>query len=129
MGWGQRVPDPQERSTFESSILRWEEREQAGHASMLRWYRELIALRHAEEDLHDPSLRRTRVEVLAEETVLLRRGALAVLSHRGPGPVAAGPRAEQVLAAFGEMTLGADGTIHLAGPGAVVLRPSPGTGG
>ena len=129
MGWGDQVPDPQLRSTFESSILRWEEREQAGHASMLRWYRELIALRHAEEDLHDPSLRRTRVEVLAEETVLLRRGALAVLSHRGPGPVAAGPRAEQVLAAFGEMTLGADGTIHLAGPGAVVLRPSPGTGG
>ncbi|ATG52282.1 malto-oligosyltrehalose trehalohydrolase [Brachybacterium vulturis] len=124
MGWAAQVPDPQLRSTFESSILRWREREQAGHAAMLEWYRTLIALRRAHADLHDPALAATAVDVLAEGTVLLRRGALAVLAHRGPGPLPAGPRAAEVLASFGEMTRGADGTLALAGPGAVVLRPA-----
>ena len=124
MGWGQRVPDPQERSTFESSILRWPERERAEHARMLEWYRALIALRRAEPDLRDGDLRAVRVEVLAEETVLLHRGDLAVLAHRGPGPLREGPRAEQVLASFGEITQGAHGRLSLEGPGAVVLRPA-----
>lgn len=124
MGWAAQVPDPQLRSTFESSILRWQEREQPGHAAMLQWYRTLIALRREQADLHDPALAATAVEVLAEGTVLLRRGGLAVLAHRGPGPLTAGPRAAEVLASFGEVTCGADGTLALAGPGAVVLRPA-----
>ncbi|WP_394214774.1 malto-oligosyltrehalose trehalohydrolase [Brachybacterium vulturis] len=123
MGWGKQVPDPQLRSTFESSILRWREREQTGHAAMLEWYRTLIALRREHADLRDPALATTAVEVLAEGTVLLRRGGLAVLAHRGPGPHPAGPRAAEVLASFGEVARNADGTLALAGPGAVVLRP------
>ena len=91
MGWGQTVPDPQERATFESSILCWEEREQGAHARMLAWYRALIVLRRERSDLHDPDLRRTEVEVLAEETVLLHRGELTVLAHRGPGEMVDGP--------------------------------------
>jgi len=126
MGWGDRVPDPQARPTFESSFLRWEEREQGAHASMLEWYRRLIALRHELPDLHDPDLGRTSVEVLAEETVLLRRGGVAVLAHRGPGPLVAGPRALEVLASFGDLSQGADGALRLAGAGAVVLRPADG---
>lgn len=125
MGWADAVPDPQLRSTFESSILRWQEREQSEHAAMLRWYRTLLALRRSESDLHDPALAATSLEVLGEETVLLRRGALAVLAHRGPGPLREGPRAAEVLAAFGEVTTTHDGALALAGPGAVVLRPSP----
>ena len=123
MGWGQTVPDPQKRATFESSILRWEEREQGAHARMLAWYRALIALRRERSDLHDPDLRRTEVEVLAEETVLLHRGELTVLAHRGPGEMVDGPRAAEVLAAFGELEHGPDGRLALRGPGAVVLRP------
>ncbi|WP_316249172.1 DUF3459 domain-containing protein [Brachybacterium sp. Z12] len=122
MGWGQTVPDPQKRATFESSILRWEEREQGAHARMLAWYRALIALRRERSDLHDPDLRRTEVEVLAEETVLLHRGELTVLAHRGPGEMVDGPRAAEVLAAFGELEHGPDGRLALRGPGAVVLR-------
>ncbi|MGP9539847.1 malto-oligosyltrehalose trehalohydrolase [Brachybacterium sp. AOP43-C2-M15] len=122
MGWDDRVPDPQRRSTFESSILRWEERGRAEHAGMLDWYRTLIHLRRAHAELHDPDLRRVSVEILAEETVLLHRGDLAVLAHRGPGPLTAGPRAAEVLASFGDPTRSADGTLRLPGPGAVVLR-------
>src|SRR5699024_2764094 len=126
MGWAEQVPDPQLRSTFESSILRWAEREQAGHAEMLAWYRTLIALRRAHAELHDPSLAATRVEVLSEETVLLHRGGLAVLAHRGPGPSTAGPRAAEVLASFGAVSRHPDGALGLDGAGAVVLRPARG---
>ena len=124
MGWAEQVPDPQRRETFESSILRWQEREEAPHAAMLAWYRTLIALRREHPDLHDPDLRTTSVEVLAEGTVLLHRGALAVLAHRGPGATGTGPRAAEVLASFGEVGRSEDGTVQLDGPGAVVLRPA-----
>lgn len=123
MGWAEQVPDPQSRTTFESSMLRWEEREQGSHAQMLQWYRTLISLRREHADLHDPDLRRTRVEARAEETVLMRRGELAVLAHRGPGPLTAGPRAAEILASFGEVNRMTDGTLTMSGPGAVVLRP------
>lgn len=125
MGWDEQVPDPQAASTHEASILQWAERELPAHARMLDWYRTLIALRHAHPDLHDPDLRRTRAEILAEPTVLLHRGELAVLAHRGPGPLEAGPRASEVLASFGKVHRAADGAVQLEGPGAVVLRPTP----
>ncbi len=45
-GWDPRsVPDPQERETFLRSKLDWDEPGQSEHAAMLRWYRDLIALR------------------------------------------------------------------------------------
>ena len=124
MGWDQTVPDPQARSTFESSLLCWEERGQGAHARMLQWYRTLIGLRREQADLRDPNLQRTSLEVLAEETVLLHRGGLAVLAHRGPGPTADGPHAAEVLAAFGDLEQTADGALALRGPGAAVLRPA-----
>lgn len=39
------VPDPQDRQTFLRSKLKWEEAGASPHADMLRWYRELLALR------------------------------------------------------------------------------------
>jgi maltooligosyltrehalose trehalohydrolase len=126
MGWAEEVPDPQARSTFVGSQLHWQERGEGEHARMLEWYRELIALRRALPALRSGDLTATRVEVLAEETVLLRRGELALLAHRGPGALAAADgrvlRAGELLAGFGEPGLGEDGTVHLAGPGAAVLR-------
>ncbi|HEX6538477.1 MAG TPA: malto-oligosyltrehalose trehalohydrolase [Candidatus Dormibacteraeota bacterium] len=47
-GWDPaQVPDPQDPATFARSVLRWDELSQEEHASMLGWYRELIALRRA----------------------------------------------------------------------------------
>ncbi len=126
MGWTGPVPDPQDRATFVGSQLRWEERAEGEHARMLEWYRRLIALRALHGALRSGDLAATRVEVLAEETVLMRRGELAVLAHRGPGPLAATGsrvlRAEEVLAAFGPLHRGEDGTVLLDGAGAAVLR-------
>src|SRR5690606_28643355 len=146
MGWGQEVPDPQARETFTGSILRWEEAGTGEHARMREWYRTLIALRRAEPALRAADLRRTRCEVLGEDTVLLRReaapagtdaagtdgplGEIAVLVHRGEAPaqlpVAAG---EAVLLASSEAVLAGraagDAPLHLEGPGALVVRLSP----
>lgn len=41
------LPDPQSLSTYEQSKLNWEERADAQHASMLRLYKESLALRHS----------------------------------------------------------------------------------
>lgn len=122
MGWDGTVPDPQARSTFASSILRHEERTVGDHARILDWYRTLITLRRTHPAFLDPALRRTSVEILAEETVLLCRGTLGVLSHRGPGPLADVPRALEILSSFGEASLSSDGTVQMADAGAVILR-------
>jgi maltooligosyltrehalose trehalohydrolase len=126
MGWAEEVPDPQERGTFARSQLRWQERAEGEHARMLEWYRRLIALRREHPELRSGDLAATGVEVLAEETVLMRRGDLAVLSHRGPGAMRTGEgrslRAEEVLAGFGPLRQDADGAVHLDGAGAAVLR-------
>ncbi|MBV8528672.1 MAG: malto-oligosyltrehalose trehalohydrolase [Candidatus Dormibacteraeota bacterium] len=47
-GWDPaQVPDPEDPATFTRSVLRWDETCEGEHASMLRWYRDLIALRRA----------------------------------------------------------------------------------
>ena len=126
MGWAAEVPDPQQRSTFVGSQLRWEERAEGEHGRMLEWYRELIALRRAHQALRSGDLAATRVEVLAEETVLMHRGELSVLAHLGPGALAAADgrvlHAEEVLGSFGPLRHGQDGGVHLDGAGAAVLR-------
>jgi maltooligosyltrehalose trehalohydrolase len=44
-GWQDLVPDPQDESTFRRSQLRHELKEEEHHASMLRFYKELMRLR------------------------------------------------------------------------------------
>lgn len=56
-GWNPAdVPDPQARETFERSRLDWSELGREGHARVLEWHRELIALRHATPELRDGRL-------------------------------------------------------------------------
>lgn len=121
MGWSDEVPDPQAPSTFTASQLDWSEREQGDHARILEWYRTLIALRREHADLRDPDLRRASVEVIDEETVLLRRGDLAVLAHRGSGR-ATDLVPSEVLAVFDVSRPEAGDPIVFSGPGAAVLR-------
>ncbi|UYG16542.1 malto-oligosyltrehalose trehalohydrolase [Brachybacterium huguangmaarense] len=123
MDWADPVPDPQAVSTFRGSMLDWDERTRGDHARLLDWYTQLLHLVRREEALRDRSLAAVEVDVLSERTVVLRRGDLAVLAHRGTERLdletAVGPVAE-VLAAFDLDTAG--DRPALAGPGAVVVR-------
>lgn len=49
------IPDPQARSTFESSKLKWEERADGAHARVLALHRAMIALRRTDGVLGAPS--------------------------------------------------------------------------
>ncbi|MCG7309921.1 malto-oligosyltrehalose trehalohydrolase [Brachybacterium sp. ACRRE] len=130
MGWDSSdVPDPQARSTFTDSSLDWEERDEGAHASMLAWYRTLIGLRRALPELTDPDLGHVGVDVLDEESLVLRRGDVHVLVSRaegGAGMPASGTAADrEVLASFGALRRDAQElVVGLAGPGALVVRRS-----
>lgn len=124
MGWEGTIPDPQARETFTASMLPWDERGEGEHARILEWYRALIALRRAVPALRSGDLADTSVQALGEETVLLRRGDVTVLAHRGEGPVSlpeAPPRGEE-LASFGTTTADPQGLPGLNGPGVLVVR-------
>ena len=53
------VPDPQAVSTFQASMLRWDEQSQGEHACTLKLYRDLLALRRS-----DPVMRDSRRDTL-----------------------------------------------------------------
>ena len=80
------VPDPQDPATFERSRLDWAERDGERHASLLDWYRTLIALRRRVPALTDPRLDRTRTDCdPAAGWLVVRRGPVAVAANLGPG--------------------------------------------
>ena len=100
-GWSSvDVPDPQHPSTVETSRLRWDERVVEPHASVLDWYRTLLALRAAETDLRDPTL---PIELTVDaDQALMQRGQFTVrawltgehrAAHDDVEVVAAYPRA------------------------------------
>jgi maltooligosyltrehalose trehalohydrolase len=62
-GWSEDdVPDPQDIATYRRSQLDWNEIHAEPHASLLTFYRELIALRRRLPQLTDPRLDRVRVD-------------------------------------------------------------------
>jgi maltooligosyltrehalose trehalohydrolase len=74
------VPDPQAAATVERSRLAWDEASRPPHDRLLRWYRDLIRLRHTTPDLADPRLDHVGVEHdEPARTALVRRGAHAVV--------------------------------------------------
>ncbi|HEY4422114.1 MAG TPA: malto-oligosyltrehalose trehalohydrolase [Pseudonocardia sp.] len=84
-GWGDvEVPDPNAESTFLDSKLEWDEATLEPHATLLRVYKELIALRKAWPELSDPWLDDVEVDVDEEvRTVVLHRGRLRVACNLG----------------------------------------------
>jgi maltooligosyltrehalose trehalohydrolase len=85
-GWsGHDVPDPQDPKTRERSVLNWVERSSGEHASLLRWYTDLITVRRSlpgvvtdawDADVtHDGSF------------IVLRRPSVVVTCNLGSGPV------------------------------------------
>jgi maltooligosyltrehalose trehalohydrolase len=84
-GWGDvEVPDPNAESTFLDSKLDWDEPEQEPHATLLRLYRELIALRKAWPELSDPWLDEVEMDIDEDiRTVVLHRGRLRLACNLG----------------------------------------------
>jgi maltooligosyltrehalose trehalohydrolase len=117
-GWGEaEVPDPNAESTFLDSKLDWDEPAQEPHATLLRLYRELIALRKEWPELSDPWLDDVGVGGDdAARTVVLHRGTLRLACNLGPEPVTLDLEApiERILLASEPAT--GDGT-------ALTLRP------
>jgi maltooligosyltrehalose trehalohydrolase len=73
---GVEVPDPQAESTFTAAKLDWSKRDREPHASVLHWYRRLLALRAERSALHvlDPAL--VTADVFTNErAVVVTRGA------------------------------------------------------
>jgi malto-oligosyltrehalose trehalohydrolase len=88
-GWAtEDVPNPQDEATFLNSKLDWPERHREPHASMLSWYRELIALRHARPELTDSRLDRITVQYDEQARwLLVHRGPLSIAANLSNAPV------------------------------------------
>ncbi len=72
-GWDPAsVPDPQDRSSWERSRLRWNELSEPAHKEMLEWYRRLIALRRETPELRDGRLDRVEVRVEGQRLEMVR---------------------------------------------------------
>ncbi len=125
-GWAEDdIPDPQDPATRDRSCLDWSEPEKGVHARVLAWYRELIALRHAQADLTDPDL--ADVKVAFDENarwLAFRRGDVRVVVNLGEerAAIPLGARQSRVLAAWEPVELpGEDGLLGLPGESCVVL--------
>ncbi|MBV8301877.1 MAG: DUF3459 domain-containing protein, partial [Candidatus Dormibacteraeota bacterium] len=127
-GWDPAdVPDPQDRSTFERSRLRWDELAQPEHTAMLELHRRLLRLRRetAGFDTGDRELVRTATD---PATGLLRYAycGLELACNLGDGPlhVQAPPGADLVA---GDPLPGDAGVTTLQ-PDSMVVWRLPGGG-
>lgn len=85
MGWDRdAVPDPQDPATFERSKLEWAEVTREPHRVLLTQYRNLIALRARETDLHSPRLGDLSAHVdEPARRVTFERGAIRIRLNLG----------------------------------------------
>lgn len=116
-GWDpDDVPDPQDAASFERSSLDWTEAGDEPRATVLRWHRELIALRAANTALRDGDRSAMVIEHDEESrTLVVRRAGVTVACNWGEAAVS-------VRVADGEVAhLLSEGAV--AGGGGVQLEP------
>ncbi|MEW6155187.1 MAG: malto-oligosyltrehalose trehalohydrolase [Actinomycetota bacterium] len=128
-GWNpEDVPDPQDRATFERSVLDWAELDKEPHAHLLAWHKELIALRRRLPALSDGSF--DAVSTAWDEDAgwfRLSRGPVTVAVNLA-GEARAVPvpaEATTVLARSNAATTLADGALTLP-PDSVAIVGPPG---
>jgi maltooligosyltrehalose trehalohydrolase len=123
-GWNtSEMIDPQDPMAFFGAKLRWEERDESGHAEMLSFYRELLALRRSHRDLTDGHLGTVQVEFDEDQRwITVRRGSLLVIANVGESDrVVAAPCTEILLASDAACAL-AEGGVRLPAQSAAVVR-------
>jgi maltooligosyltrehalose trehalohydrolase len=117
-GWEpEAMPNPQDASTFEAAKLDWSQPIKSGHADLLAWYRKLIWLRAAYQDLTEPRLDLTHTACdEAAGWLTVQRGSLLVAVNVG--------QAEWTCALGRNSTLlaGSDPLVRVTGDG-VLLPP------
>jgi maltooligosyltrehalose trehalohydrolase len=82
-----KIPDPQDRGTFERSKLNWDELEHGEHREILEWYRRLIELRRCVRDFENGRLD-LDAATFDEEARWIRvnRGESVVICNFAPAP-------------------------------------------
>jgi maltooligosyltrehalose trehalohydrolase len=82
-GWKpEDVPDPQHPTTIARSTLQWSELGTAHHSDMLRWHRDLIALRRRTPDLGDGRFDQVDIDIdEAQRWLVMRRPASVVAAN------------------------------------------------
>jgi maltooligosyltrehalose trehalohydrolase len=113
-GWDpEQVPDPQDPATVERSTLDWTQLSRPPHAELLRWYRDLIALRRATPDLRDDGFPDVSVDVDDDTGVLvLTRGSTTVVANIAGEPREVKVDAEAVLLSSDAVVL-ASGVLRM----------------
>jgi len=116
-GWEpESVPDPQEFATFQRSKLDWDERERGAHRDVLRWYRELIALRRR---LRGDA----RVEFSeAERWLRMDRGGASVFVNLGDRPRTLPAKGRLLAASRPDVEMSGNGLVLPADSAAVVEK-------
>lgn len=128
-GWAtDQVPDPQDPDTRAASVLDWAEATREPHARMLRWYHDLIRIRHGEPDLDDGRLHRVEVAGgVADGWLTVRRGrmVLAVTFRADPVdvPLPTGMAEAEVVLAWSDSSAAVtSGVLALGGHEVALLR-------
>ena len=121
------VPDPQAFGTFERSCLDWSERADEPHASMLAWYRQLIAFQAAHPELRDGSRPAVTLDAAAGWLVMTH-GGLRVVANLGPEPrnvPIGGPEPWRPCLASTDGVALADGHLRMPAWSIAVVEPGP----
>ncbi|KRF08463.1 malto-oligosyltrehalose trehalohydrolase [Arthrobacter sp. Soil782] len=124
MGWDpDTVPNPQDPETFVSAKLNWTEQERPEQARLLNIYRELIALRRKNKDLHNPDF--TSVKVSFDEDqrwLVLHRGGTAVVVNFADRERQIPVAAKKVLLSTEPGESIGDGTVSLPAHGTAIVK-------
>uniref|UniRef100_UPI00321AAD71 malto-oligosyltrehalose trehalohydrolase n=1 Tax=Mycolicibacterium poriferae TaxID=39694 RepID=UPI00321AAD71 len=119
-GWeAADVPDPQDPETYRRSVLDWTETEDAGHARMLRFYRDLVARRKSTADLGRGDFESVRCTFDDDAGwFAMLRGSWAVICVLGTEEVTVPIDVEPVL--WWDPVTVADGTLLSGGHNVVI---------
>ncbi|HZQ78930.1 MAG TPA: malto-oligosyltrehalose trehalohydrolase [Acidimicrobiia bacterium] len=128
-GWKpEDVPDPQDRATFERSVLDWAELGKDPHTGLLEWHRSLVALRRRSPALTDGDF--DNVHTAWDEQAVwfaLTRGPVTVAcnlaDHPQAVPIPAGQTATVLLASAPSTTTLTPGAVTLPPDSVAILAP------